>query len=36
MAGKLAKKKDKDAYLFVGIGVAVISIIAAIAIYWLV
>jgi hypothetical protein len=34
MAGKLAKKKDKNAYLFVGLGVGVITIIAAVSIYW--
>ena len=33
MAGKLAKKKDKNAYLFAGLGVGVIAIIATVSIY---
>lgn len=35
MTGKLAKKKDRNAYLFVGLGVGVLAIIATVSIYWL-
>lgn len=34
MTGKLAKKKDKNAYLLVGIGVAAIALVATFSIYW--
>ena len=34
MAGKLAKKKDKNAYILVGLGLGFIAIIATLAIYW--
>ena len=33
MAGKLAKKKDKNAYIFVGLGLGFIAIVATLAIY---
>lgn len=34
MAGKLAKKKDKNAYLLVGVGVVTIAFIATFLVYW--